>query len=250
MPGVKKIFSILSNPSSLRNHLSNLVVGFLSPKRYWDLAQSATWNYGKAPGKRISDLFPGIQNIDIDIRRGLDRSPSTSVNMHELAVLCALAKFTEAKNILEIGTFRGNTTLNLAVNTPQSTNIKTVDLPDNWSGEMEISEPRSKTRGKIGIQFRGTGYTKRITQIYGDSTKIDWKRMGSPFDFVFIDGCHLHDFVVADTENAFENVKKGGVILWHDYGMIEDVSRAVDRFGKNHDIHRIHSTRLALTVVE
>lgn len=140
-----------------------------------------------------------------------------------------------AKNILEIGTYDGNTTLNLAVNSPFDTLITTVDITD---------------KAQIGSQYRDTDYSKKIIQIFGDSAKIDWSRMSIPFDIVFIDGCHYCEYVNKDTQNAMRYLKSGGIIVWHDYGMIKAVSEVADETAKRIKVKAIRGTRLAIGFME
>ena len=81
----------------------------------------------------------------------------------------------------------------------------------------------------------------------GDSTKLDWKtELAGPFDLIFIDGGHKYDAVRRDTQNAMESVATGGLIVWHDYGMIQDVSRAVDEAAVHMRVSAIRGTRLAV----
>ena len=69
-----------------------------------------------------------------------------------------------------------------------------------------------------------------------------------PFDFAFIDGCHFYDYVKVDTRNCVSHMKPGGLVVWHDYGMIEDVSRAVDEWSPATGIpvSVVAGTRLAI----
>jgi len=46
---------------------------------------------------------------------------------------------------------------------------------------------------------------------------------------VFIDGNHAAPFVVQDSKNAMKLCKRGGLILWHDYGEWPDVTAVLDR---------------------
>ena len=64
----------------------------------------------------------------------------------------------------------------------------------------------------------------------------------------FIDGCHDYEYVKHDSQMALKYTRKGGVIIWHDYGMIEDVSRYVDTLSSTMDIHTIRGCRLAIAV--
>ena len=81
-------------------------------------------------------------------------------------------------------------------------------------------------------------YANRVTQLLGDSAEFDWDEF-SPFDFILIDGCHTYEYAVADTRNALRVVRPGGVIVWHDYGMLEDVSLAVDEIAGRMKVHAI-----------
>lgn len=104
-------------------------------------------------------------------------------------------------------------------------------------------------RAQVGRQFRGLPLEARIRQVYGDSAHIDWRELGAPFDLIFVNGCHDFPYVRSDTENARRHAKVGGEIVWHDYGMIGHVCRAVDEFAvaaSGFRVQAIEGTRLAL----
>jgi len=50
--------------------------------------------------------------------------------------------------------------------------ITTVDLPPDWEGKLQLEVPELcvnvTQRSKIGAQFKGTKYEKKIRQIYCD----------------------------------------------------------------------------------
>lgn len=50
------------------------------------------------------------------------------------------------------------------------------------------------------------------------------------FDFIFIDGLHEYDQVLADCRNYYPKIKSGGIFSGHDYKAIEGVGKAVDEF--------------------
>ena len=88
-----------------------------------------------------------------------------------------------SKDILEIGTFDGNTTLNLAANAASGATVTTVDLPPDWDGTYLYHVPDDyvnvTSRTAIGCQYRDTPYAAMIEQVYGDSAGLDWNRLGS-----------------------------------------------------------------------
>ena len=100
-----------------------------------------------------------------------------------------------------------------------------------------------------GLKYRDTPYAPRVRQVYGDSAALDWSALGVPFDMVFIDGCHSYDYVMSDTLRALGSVRQGGLVIWHDYGMIEDVSRVVDETASRIQVRAIRSTSLAVGFV-
>lgn len=209
-----------------------------------------SWTFGKLPRRSLQGVFPGIWALDINVVRAFDRDLGTSTSVLETVTLGAITRHVQPRNILEIGTFDGNTALNFAANSPPDARIVTVDLPPDWRGELELDVPAPllnvTDRRTVGSQVLKTEYAAKIRQVYGDSAKIDWSALGGPFDLIFIDGCHAYSYVKADTDNALRQIRPGGLIIWHDYGMLDDVSRAVDERANELSIVPIAGTRLAV----
>lgn len=210
----------------------------------------ASWTFGRAPRVGLSRLFPGIEATEVSVMRAFDRGSEASLSASEITTLGAITRHRQPRRILEIGTFEGNTTLNLAANSPPDALVTTVDLPPDWNGELAMGVPNHMVnvtaRSAVGRQFAGTEHAPKINQVFADSATLDWGELPGPFDLIFIDGCHFYEYVRADTESALASVARDGIILWHDYGIIEDVSRAVDEAGKRIDIKAIRGTRLAI----
>ncbi len=125
--------------------------------------------------------------------------------------------------MLEIGTFDGNTTLQLAANAPQNATIFTLDLPDGANkAEKEIEEADYRyvlSEEKRVRRYIGTTYEKQIRQLFGDSATFDFgcvTKAGQP-DLIFIDGSHSYEYIKNDTERMLKFLAPNGVILWHDY---------------------------------
>ena len=49
-----------------------------------------------------------------------------------------------------------------------------------------------------------------------------------------------------DTESALGHLRPGGLLVWHDYGAIKDVSQVVDEMARTMRVEVIQGTRLAL----
>jgi predicted O-methyltransferase YrrM len=192
----------------------------------------------------MPEIFPGIEACGVvSIRKPESRTIGWSVDIQELTHILSVAKHTKAKRILEIGTFDGFTALNLAANLDDDAVVCTLDLPEENRGEVRISNASDPKR--VGSKFLGQPEEKRIRQLWADSTTADWKEFGSPFDLILVDGCHDYPYVKSDSVNAIASIRPGGVILWHDYGYIADVSRAVDELAPDYPIVAIIGTRLA-----
>lgn len=159
-----------------------------------------------------------------------------NVRLSELGILAALAAdCADGTNIFEIGTFDGRTTLNLALNAPDGCRIYTLDLPPDQPtvfsaapGERHmIDKPRPGSRYEAygEIEPRAVG---RIKQLLGDSAAFDYSPFRESCSLVFVDGSHALDYVKSDTRAAMSMAHRGGVVVWHDYGIWKDVTQALD----------------------
>jgi predicted O-methyltransferase YrrM len=207
------------------------------------------WVHGTLPRVPLQITVPEYAEFDLHLVRPFDRQRDTSITIEELCSLLAIAKKVNAKRILELGTFDGNTTLNLAANT--EADIVTVDLPpdfNSFQAQGGDSINNMTTRTQLGRQLCHHPLAPRIRQVFGDSMKLDWDTLGTGFDLIFIDACHKYSYVLSDTKNALARVSKGGAIVWHDYGIFEDVSRVVDMTAQTTDltVNAIEGTRLAV----
>lgn len=207
------------------------------------------WSFGDLERESLNAIFPGIEHIDVRVVRSYDREPLLSMTPAEVLAIGAMVRVLKPERILEIGTFEGNTTVNLAANAPSSARVFTLDLPPDWGRRYELDVAdihfNAATGNHTGRQFIDTPHADRITQLWGDSAAFDWDEHG-PFDFILIDGCHTYEYAVSDTRNALRVLRPGGAIVWHDYGMLEDVSRAVDECSRQISARAIQGTRLAV----
>jgi len=182
--------------------------------------------------------------IDLD-------QPSVSMPPGELALLCSLVRRKDPHTLVEIGTYRGFTTLHLSRNTPETCRIFTADLPPSEAEEKaaQSSDPHMiKEAARVDRAFGGD---RKIVQILQDSTTVDWgKVVGQPVDFALIDGSHLYEHVRKDTEGILKVLAPGGMIVWHDYLRVEvrrGVGRYLDSLRKNGlPVFRLEGTTLAV----
>jgi predicted O-methyltransferase YrrM len=115
----------------------------------------------------------------------------------ETFVLLAVGKIVKPKRIFEIGTYRGNTTLNLSLNFPEA-EVYTLDVNQQHSPEQ--------LAGRLNV-----------TLLQCHSMDFDFSHYHGDVDLVFVDGAHDYETVVSDTAAAFRMLRQGGAIVWHDY---------------------------------
>jgi len=207
-----------------------------------------SWGSGKLPRKSLQEIFPGIDAVDLELRVPYRRVVGTATDLQELTCLLAVMKLVRARRVLEIGTNDGFTTLNLAANLSEDPDafVCTVDLSPELAAQPTKHLSAACNPSRVGSKFKEEQEAKKIRQVFGDSTKIDWKTLGGPFDLIFIDGGHDFDCVKSDSENALRNLAPGGAIFWHDYGFILDVSQAIDAVAAPAPIYALLGTRLAV----
>jgi hypothetical protein len=184
------------------------------------------------------------------------RKSNGNVAIGELAILAQAAAGTPAgSEITEIGTFDGRTTINLALNTPATGAIFTLDLllhqPTRF--QLEAGESQYVEKPLPGMRFRQcrqslSSSAQRITQLFGDSATFDWSNHYGKAGLVFVDGSHAYDNVRADCTTAMQLVTGNGVVLWHDYGVWDGVTRALEDLErtKNLGLRHIRGTSLVL----
>jgi predicted O-methyltransferase YrrM len=242
----RKFYNEVRSPSDGVTFLTRLAIPTDPRAR-----QLHSWVWGKLPRVDLSHVFPGSEEIEVKMLNALQRSTGTSLNLEELVNLIIIAKATNSKQILEIGTYDGNTALNLAANSPRDSKVITIDLAPDFQGDLALPTPgrfsNITDRGGVGSQYQGTEYETKISQIFGDSATLNWSEIVTqPIDLAFIDGCHYREYVESDTDHALRHLSASGVIVWHDYGYVKDVSDYVDELAERLPVHAIAGTRLAL----
>lgn len=205
----------------------------------------SAWNSGRLRRLQLDEIYPGIERCGVvSIRNPERRVVGFALDLQELVHLLSIIKITDARRILEVGTFDGFTALNVAANLADGGEVCTVDLPQDREQFRAVIANTSEA-DIVGSQFLGEVEKMRIKQIWADSTTTDWATFGPPFDLILIDGAHEYPYVKSDSLNAVKHVHPGGTVLWHDYGYMRDVSKAVDEMANCYSIVAIKGTRLA-----
>lgn len=176
-----------------------------------------------------------------------------NVSIEELCKICLVVKFIKPKRILEIGTYNGMTTLQMALNAPRECITYTLDLPEGSFEEGTELDRYISThfRTVFGTQM-GEYFKKRddlhIVQLIGDASTFDYSIINGSLDIVFIDAAHDYCHIKIDTENALRLLAPGGVIIWHNYLDITnpDVTRFLADLSLKYDLYHFRNTSIVV----
>jgi hypothetical protein len=194
-------------------------------------------------GEILRDRRPVIR---LSVKRYEDGMLSTDQAMVLLSILVAEAPH----EVLEIGTYMGNTTRQIAENL-QTATIHTVDLPESFSeNDTGLNLPKDDfhliNRRIVGRDFKGHPCAIRIKQHLADTASWDFHEAGRS-TFFLIDGSHTYEYCKNDSEKCFDLCGGRGVFLWHD---CDDSHPGVVKFlcewrRQGRDIRRISGTPIA-----
>ncbi len=200
-------------------------------------------------------VFDALKMRTTDVRLGnLDGytwlQDETSPFTIDLLTLCLFCRALEPRTIFEIGTFVGYTSLHMALNSPAETRVFTLDLPaaDRRTSLRTTATDHKLIDRDVGpAVFQGTEVDGRIERLFGDSATFDFSRWHRSVDLFFVDGAHSYEYVRSDTMNALECVRPGGVVVWHDYGRLEQsgVTRWLHEFSRDHEVFAVPNGSIA-----
>lgn len=238
-------------------------IGWIRPHGRAQIVQFAGI-LGYSHGQREAPLLPviDVQALVPDcsvVRLCAMDAVDGNVSDRELITIARLVRSLHTERIFEIGTFDGRTTLNLAANASDDSEVHTLDLPASQLGSVALPLSRDDVRyaekEASGARFRNTAFESKIIQHYGDSASFDFSEFEKGFDFVFVDGAHSYPYVINDSLRALSLLRdSGGMIVWHDYGRWDGVTRALNDLQKLRiefsQLKAVKGTTLALLRLE
>ncbi|MFZ1991048.1 MAG: class I SAM-dependent methyltransferase [Alphaproteobacteria bacterium] len=182
----------------------------------------------------------------------------------ETAIVVALLKITNPKAIFEFGTFMGATTITLAMNSPDSARITTLDIAPEELAKIQLKDASAKSAAEednairdlsaqqsgIIIDQADSAAKAKITRIWQNSLTLDTEQRGyrRNFDFIFVDGGHDYRTVKNDTEKALEMMRSDhSIIVWHDFNsaLHAGVKQYVSEFAKDRRVMHVGDTMIA-----
>ncbi|MBV6645363.1 MAG: class I SAM-dependent methyltransferase [Cyclobacteriaceae bacterium] len=189
------IWELLKDPKKLYFVLNNKVIFKEKVKKHFPTFKNGL------PEVAISDL--GIIDEQINPYSFLSGTSSPL----DLALLRILAKkFTKCR-YMEVGTWRGESLVNLEDITENRTSL-------SFSHEQMINAGASSEIAKAtDFYLKGIDFKK----IRDDSQTFDFSQL-ERHDLIFIDGDHHYQAVQSDTQNIFQHITlPGSIVVWHDY---------------------------------
>lgn len=127
----------------------------------------------------------------------------------DIMLLKSLAEKINDCSYFEIGTWRGESVVNVADSAKECFTL-------NLSKEEIVSLGLSEKYADLHAFF--SKGKENIRHLTGNSLNYDFAALNKKFDLIFIDGDHHYEMVKNDTQKVFENlVHKDSIVVWHDY---------------------------------
>lgn len=127
--------------------------------------------------------------------------------------IVTLLRATAPKTMIEIGVNDGYTTKLIFNNVPGIIKYKGIDVLPGYIPALAVQRP--EIPGAPGCQVKDNPSFELILRARG-AFDLTPEELGQ-CDAFLIDGDHGREAVVSDTMLARACVRKGGIILWHDY---------------------------------
>jgi predicted O-methyltransferase YrrM len=185
-----------------------------------------------------------------------------NISFNELYVVNCIVRSRAPCQLFEFGTFDGRTILNMAANSPEVQGAYSLDLPrallDRTAFAVNRSERRYIDKPAVGGRLFDPRYAalrERIHLLEGDSATFDFTPYVGHMDLVFVDASHEYDYVLGDSRRALTLIAgSGGIVLWHDYGVWNGVTRALDELRASHQafagLSHIRGTSLVILTID
>ncbi len=207
-------------------------------------AARASANLRKLDSRTLSDIFPGVDELEVPMKHHFRPRGLPHGDAYVLALITASVR---PKRIFEIGTGTGEGTLLMARNAPGA-QIDTLDL--GASEEASLGEQRGDApldADRVGGAWIETEHAARITQHLGDSAAFDFAPFAGQMDLVFVDGAHTAEYVRSDSLAAFDMLVPGGAVVWDDCHLYHPgVARGLAALrAEGRPITRIETSRFA-----
>jgi hypothetical protein len=196
--------------------------------------------------KLVSPDYPIIKVQDFG------RRPTSK---DDISAILFLMKKACKNNFVEIGTWYGKTTYEIAVRFPEKM-IFTMDYIEK-DLILDPASNRALIKNKDDL-CKHAKYLSNVCFVYANSHIYDFNKFLNLLyktpDFFFIDGDHSFNGVKIDTEKAIDFLEEngGGTIAWHDIHTknLTQVPDYMKYLGKTQDIYYLKNSNIGFMKVK
>jgi predicted O-methyltransferase YrrM len=133
-----------------------------------------------------------------------------SLQIDEAALLYRLARDVRTGPLVEIGRFKGGSTIVFANALPESVELWSYDAHIALRPDM----PGERLDAELHDALERLGVAHKVHLVVGDSRTVDFPP--GEIELLFIDGDHSYEGAKADFERWGVRVRPGGHVLFHD----------------------------------
>lgn len=152
-------------------------------------------------------------------RAEIEHLPSDAIGtpLEQLTCLGTIIKALKLNAIFEIGTFRGRTALQFALNAPDDAHVFTLDLLPKDRSEAQkrtnASDSASTAKGRTETDFLESDVDGKIAKFYRNSNSFDINEYYGNMATAYGDWAHDYNVVGVESENPIRLIKPGGYAI-------------------------------------
>jgi len=162
-------------------------------------------------GLAISDVENRISEMKPNTGNYFDETGSKTGTLMPFYFSAVSLVINHATNILEIGAGFGRMTAFLARVFPEAM-VYTIDIPSNEKHYVKLT-----TREERKKVFERNINRSNIRFIEKDSFFLPSMGLPCEFDLIYVDGGHKYPVVAWDAMFAYNSLRSGGFVFFHDY---------------------------------
>lgn len=190
--------------------------------------------------ERLNSALVEISGKHFDHVTGTD-----SVHWLIFACLSLTAWGKGIRDILEVGTFRGKTTLLLSKLFPDAL-VVTYDLPADDPVMRQTYRRDDPTRLSEHVQRRSANIVAARAQFIEANSFFLPVRTPGPYDLVWVDGAHTYPEIAWDICNAYNCCRPGGIVMCDDVFMHPGGGDGIYGNGDSYEVLRYLEHRFAI----
>lgn len=144
------------------------------------------------------------------------------------------------EDILEIGSWEGRSAIFWLEFFPHCDLTCIDDFSGGKTASADIIAYAANARKNFIVNTKSFGQRVRLIEKNSAAALADVANADKKFDLIYVDGSHLYDDVLTDSELSWPLLRQGGILIWDDYllrlhlPISERPQAAIDIFLKRH----------------